>query len=77
MKRRDFLKNGVISMAALKLGEVTLLSPTQTNASELETFQDFDTLAKNIKDVEKVPSVCLNCSTICGMNVLVKDGKIL
>ena len=53
MKRRDFLKNGVLSMAALKLGEVTLLSPTKANASELETFQDFDTLAKNIKDIEK------------------------
>jgi anaerobic selenocysteine-containing dehydrogenase len=77
MNRRDFLKNGAISLAALKLGEVISLSPSKLQASEIKTFQEFNTLAKNIKGIERIPSVCLNCSTICGMTVLVKDGEIL
>lgn len=77
MNRRDFLKNGAITIAALKLGEVISLSPTKLNASEIKTFQQFKTLANNIKGIERIPSVCLNCSTICGMTVLVKDNEIL
>ncbi|WP_419767534.1 molybdopterin-containing oxidoreductase family protein [Arcobacter sp.] len=77
MNRRDFLRNGAITLAALKLGDVISLSPTSAQASEITTFQEFNTLAKNIKGIERVPSVCLNCSTICGMTVLVKDGEIL
>ncbi|WP_164967613.1 molybdopterin-dependent oxidoreductase [Arcobacter sp. CECT 8985] len=77
MNRRDFIKNGALSLAALKLGEVISLSPNKLEAKEIKTFQDFNTLAKNIKGIQRVPSVCLNCSTICGMTVLVKNGEIL
>ncbi|PHS58464.1 MAG: hypothetical protein COB17_02475 [Sulfurimonas sp.] len=79
MNRRDFIKTGAASIAALQLGEVISLFP-EVKADEIKNiknFQTLNTLAKNIKDIKKVPSVCLNCSTVCGMNVLVKDGEIL
>ena len=40
MNRRDFLKNGAITIAALKLGEVISLSPTKLNASKLKLFNN-------------------------------------
>ncbi len=79
MNRRDFIKTGAISIASLQLGDIISLIPT-AQADELKNisnFQTLNTLAKNIKGIEKIPSVCLNCSSVCGMNVLVKDGEIL
>ncbi|MFT7004107.1 MAG: thiosulfate reductase/polysulfide reductase chain A, partial [Sulfurimonas sp.] len=79
MNRRDFIRTGAISIAALQLGDIISLIPN-ARANEVQTltnFQTRNTLAKNIKGIEKVPSVCLNCSSVCGMNVLVKDGEIL
>lgn len=77
MNRRDFLK--AASVASLELGGIISLVPS-AQANEVQPLTNFttqNTLAKDIKDVTKVPSVCLNCSSVCGMNVLVKDGEIL
>ena len=79
MNRRSFIKTAAVSIATLELGEIISLVPN-AHANEVQTltnFQTKNTLAKNIKDITKVPSVCLNCSSVCGMNVLVKDGEIL
>ena len=79
MNRRDFIKTGALSIAALQLGDIISLVPNaQANeVQNITNFQTINTLAKNIKGIEKVPSVCLNCSSVCGMNVLIKDGEIL
>ena len=77
MNRRNFIKSGVSALAGLQLGEVISLAPNTLYANEIKTVQRFNTLANHIKDVKRVESVCLNCSIICGMTVLVKDDEIL
>lgn len=79
MNRRDFIKTGAASIAALELGGIISLCPS-AKADEIKDIKSFlasNTLANNIKNIEKIPSVCLNCSSVCGMNVLVKDGEVL
>jgi len=79
MNRRDFIQKTALSVMAMQLGDIISLVPN-ANAAEipkLSNFQTLHTLAKNIKDIKRVPSVCLNCSSVCGINVLVKDGEIL
>lgn len=75
MNRRDFLKNGGVFMAALELGGIISLAPNSCDAKEV--FEKKEVLADEIKGVQKIPTVCLNCSTVCGMNAIVKDGKLL
>jgi len=79
MNRRNFIKIGAISIAALQLGDVISLLPNAHSAQtkNIQSFLASNTLAKNIKNIERIPSVCLNCSSVCGMNVLVKDGEVL
>ncbi|HIC13094.1 MAG TPA: hypothetical protein EYO75_06965 [Sulfurimonas sp.] len=79
MQRRDFIKVTVLTVMAMQLGDVISLVPNAIagEVPKLTNFVTFNTLAKNIKDIVRVPSVCLNCSSVCGMNVLVKDGEIL
>ncbi len=76
MNRRDFLKTSSISMAVLELGGIISLAPN-AQAREVKQTVKLNVLADNIKDIKRIPSVCLNCSTICGMTVLVKDGEVL
>lgn len=77
MNRRDFLTNSGIVIAALELGGIIHLSPDTLHADTHIRKNKKQSLSKNIKNIEKIPSVCLNCSTVCGMNVLVKDGEVL
>lgn len=77
MNRRDFLKNGLVGVAALELGGVIALTPNELSAKETKAPKEQNSLALNIKDAKKIPTVCLNCSTVCGMIALVKDGKTL
>jgi len=78
MKRRTFIKNSALSMVGLQLGGVISLSPNaEAKSEETLLLQTQRTLADSIQSIEKVPSVCLNCSTVCGINILVKDNKIL
>ncbi len=77
MNRRDFLRGSGAAIAALELGGIISLAPQNAAASVKPAPKSKQTLAKNIKDVQKIPNVCLNCSTVCGMTVLVKDGEVL
>ena len=78
MQRRTFIKNSALSMATLPLGGIISLSPNAEASSEKTTLQQTQkTLADSIHTIKKVPSVCLNCSTVCGINILVDDNKIL
>ena len=78
MHRRNFLKNSAVSMATLPLGGIISLSPNaEASPQKTQLLQTQKTLADTIHSIEKVPSVCLNCSTVCGINILVKDNRIL
>ena len=77
MKRREFIKSGAISLAALEMGGIISLSPNTLNAGSYELREPKTNVALNIKNITKIPSVCLNCSTVCGMTVLVHEGKVL
>lgn len=77
MNRRDFIKTGSAALAALELGGVIQLVPNTLNAKENDVNINAKTLANSMDGITKIPSVCLNCSTVCGMTVLVKDGEIL
>lgn len=77
MKRRAFIKNGALSLAALEMGGIISLAPNTLHAGSFELREPKTNVALNIKTITKVPSVCLNCSTVCGMNVLVHEGKVL
>ena len=75
MKRRTFIKNSTLSMAMLPLGGIISLSPnTEASADKTILKQTQKTLADSIHTIKKVPSVCLNCSTVCGINILVNDN---
>ncbi len=77
MKRRDFIKSGALTIASLEMGGIISLSPNTLHAGSFELREPKTNVALNIKNITKVPSVCLNCSTVCGMNVLVHEGKDL
>jgi len=65
-------------MATLPLGGIISLSPNaEASPQKTQLLQTQKTLADSIGTIEKVPSVCLNCSTVCGINILVKDNRIL
>ncbi|MDP3587282.1 MAG: molybdopterin-dependent oxidoreductase [Sulfuricurvum sp.] len=76
MNRRTFVKTTAVSMAALKLGGIISLS-SDTYASSVPPVCDQISLADNIESIEQIPTVCLNCSTVCGMIALVKNGVVL
>lgn len=77
MKRRDFIKSGALTLASLEMGGIISLSSNTLHANAFEIREPKTNVALNIKTITKVPSVCLNCSTVCGMNVLVHEGKVL
>ncbi|WP_417763347.1 molybdopterin-containing oxidoreductase family protein [Shewanella sp.] len=77
MERREFLKKFAATVAAMQLGEVISLMPNAVAAEAPLAAMTRDRLADSIADVMRVPSVCLNCSNVCGMDVLVKDDQIL
>lgn len=77
MKRRDFIKSGALTIASLEMGGIISLAPNTLHAGSFELREPKTNVALNIKNITKVPSVCLNCSTVCGMNVLVHEGKVL
>ena len=77
MDRRSFVKSGIAALASLQLGEVIFLTAGATAASA-----GMATLLSNKKkhDYRKatvVKSVCLNCSTVCGIEGFVIDGKVV
>lgn len=77
MERREFIKKFAATVAAMQLGDVISLIPNAVAAEVPTAALSRLRLADSIADVLRVPSVCLNCSNVCGMNVLVKDGQIL
>lgn len=84
--RRGFIKTGIGAMASLALGETILLAPGEVAAAD--GLQDDSTtsgpktkaFSKALHDylrAERKPSVCLNCSTVCGIVGYVLDGRVI
>jgi thiosulfate reductase / polysulfide reductase chain A len=93
MKRRVFVKAGTAALSSLALGEVILLTPGVANAGIRDFFRGTPKLYGARKKVRRangkgriandyskakiIKSVCLNCSTVCGIQGYVIDGKLV
>jgi thiosulfate reductase / polysulfide reductase chain A len=93
MKRRNFVKAGTAALSSLALGEVILLTPTPAQANLLDWLRGKPKLYGQRKEVRRpngkgrvtndyskatiIKSVCLNCSTVCGIQGYVIDGKLV
>ena len=89
--RREFIKTGFAALSTLALGETIFLTPTDAEAQLFSNkkvaligqrkakrrpngkgrLQNDYTKAKIVK------GVCLNCSTVCGIQGYVIDGKLV
>ena len=84
MERRQFIKSGIGALATLAVGEMILLTPQQASAAVGEPLNYALNAAGTAKKVrtdyrsaKMVKSVCLNCSTVCGIEGFVVDDKVV
>ncbi|MFN3651884.1 MAG: molybdopterin-dependent oxidoreductase [Armatimonadota bacterium] len=85
MDRRDFIKVGIGALATLEVGEVIRLFPgaiaeATAPAPRVKRRPGEKAIPKVPNDysrAQRVPSVCLNCSTVCGIVGYVIDGKLV
>ncbi len=79
LNRRSFVKVGIGALATLGVGELIQLSPGELAANQHEHPHDrLGPAAPNdYRRATVVPSVCLNCSTVCGIVGYVLDGKLV
>ena len=90
MKRRDVLKRGMSALATLAVGEVILLTPDDANAAWWNAKKEpygqrkaarrpsgKGRLKNDYSRATIVKGVCLNCSTVCGIQGYVIDGKLV
>lgn len=84
MKRREFVKSGMGALATLAVGETILLTPQPASAAALEPL-NYKLNAgghprksrTDYRQAKVVKSVCLNCSTVCGIEGFVVDNKVV
>lgn len=91
MKRRDFIKRGFGALATLQLGETILLAPDNANAQlfgpkkrelygqrkAVRRANGKGRLKNDYSRATIVKGVCLNCSTVCGIQGYVIDGRLV
>ncbi len=90
MKRRAFMKTGLGALSTLALGETILLTPGEAKAffgpkkKELYGARKVKRnpsgkgrLANDYSKATIKKGVCLNCSTVCGIQGYVIDGKLV
>ncbi len=91
MKRRDFMKTGFSALSTLALGETILLTPGDAQAQLFgprktkiyglrkarRRANGKGRLQNDYTKAQIVKSVCLNCSTVCGIQGYVIDGKLV
>ena len=90
MKRRDAIKRGFGALATLAVGETILLTPddaqaawwnrTKTPYGQRKAVRRPSGKGRLHNDYSRatiVKSVCLNCSTVCGIQGYVIDGKLV
>jgi thiosulfate reductase / polysulfide reductase chain A len=93
MKRRSFVKVGTAALSTLAMGEMIMLNPAHAQNRFLDLFKSKPKLYGKRKTVRRangkgripndyskatiIKSVCLNCSTVCGIQGYVIDGKLV
>ncbi|WP_286788834.1 MULTISPECIES: molybdopterin-dependent oxidoreductase [unclassified Pseudomonas] len=82
MKRRTFIKSGMAALAQLKLGEYIYLGVgTAVGAGGVAAALAMDPPPRKTKhdysQAKRVKSVCLNCSTVCGIEGFVIDNQVV
>ncbi len=90
MKRRSFIKRGMAALPTLAIGEMILLTPNEAEAFFWSKKREVYGQRKAVRrpsgkgrlqnDYTKatiVKSVCLNCSTVCGIQGYVIDGRLV
>lgn len=84
MERRQFIKSGLGALATLAVGETILLAPGDAAAGPADPLNyavDAEGRASKVRpdyrNAQSVKSVCLNCSTVCGIEGFVQDGKVV
>ncbi len=88
--RRSFMKTGMGALSTLALGETILLTPTPAEAFLWKKEQKLygqrkavrnasgkGRVANDYSKAKIVKGVCLNCSTVCGIQGYVIDGKLV
>jgi thiosulfate reductase / polysulfide reductase chain A len=88
--RRVFLKQGLAALSTLALGETILLTSADANAFFWNSKKDVYGQRKSVRrpngkgrlknDYSKAiikKGVCLNCSTVCGIQGYIIDGKLV
>jgi thiosulfate reductase / polysulfide reductase chain A len=93
MKRRDFIQGNAVTLATIALGQTIVLTPSTAQAGMLDWLRGTPKLYGQRKTVRRasgkgrvandyskakiIKGVCLNCSTVCGIQGYVIDGKLV
>src|SRR5574343_1527834 len=79
MKRRTFIKSGIGALSSLAPGETILLMPEMAEAAARQRPAGTVPPAPAIdyRRLQRIPSTCLNCSTVCGIVGLVQNGELM
>jgi anaerobic selenocysteine-containing dehydrogenase len=84
--RRGFVKSGMAAMGTLALGQIIVLTPGEAHAATRDLIGQRKAarrpngkgrLKNDYRKAKIVKSVCLNCSTVCGIQGHVIDGKLV
>jgi thiosulfate reductase / polysulfide reductase chain A len=89
-QRRVFMKRGMAALATLAVGETIALAPTDAHAffwskkrelygqrKAVRRASGKGRIANDYTRAKIVKSVCLNCSTVCGIQGYVIDGRLV
>ena len=91
MERRKFIKTGFGALSSLAVGETILLTPTDAQAwfwnnkkkvvygqrKQMRRANGKGRLANDYSKATIVKGVCLNCSTVCGIQGYVINNKLV
>ncbi len=85
--RRGVLKGGLQAMATMAVGQTIVLTPSNAEAAATRELvgqrkaqrhaSGKGRLKNDYSRATKIKSVCLNCSTVCGIEGYVIDGKLV
>ena len=77
MERRTFIARGIAALAGLGLGELIELAPAQALTYRPLIDGTQRKVRNDYRTAKRVTTVCLNCSTVCGIEAFVQDNKVI